>query len=158
MLALHVLVASSDEVFCWVENDDTNGVPIGAVTRDCSPDGTRNYVIRAYYNGVLYPGNYEEGKNYAEIQYHGARLSNDWGHLVSNEDVAGMNIHVLTDHYMGLLPDTVNLRAAHAPGMPGFANWRFPLKLVAGKSFPAWSAHAQPTILHIWLEAHRRLQ
>ena len=91
MFAFQVLVASSDEVFCWVDNDDTNGVPIGAVTRDWSPEGTRNYVVQAYHNGVSYPGNYEEGRDYAEFQYHGSQLSNDWDHQVSNEDVAGMN-------------------------------------------------------------------
>ena len=38
----------------------------------------------------------------------------------------------------------------------GFANWRFPLKLVVGKTFPAFLAHAQPAILRIWEEAHER--
>ena len=36
----------------------------------------------------------------------------------------------------------------------GIANQRFPLKLVAGKTFPALQAHAQPAILRIWQEAH----
>ena len=34
------------------------------------------------------------------------------------------------------------------------ANWRFLLKSVAGKTFPAFPAHAQPAILRIWHEAH----
>ena len=43
----------------------------------------------------------------------------------------------------------------HVPGCnAGIANWWFPLKLVAGKTFPAFPAHAQPTILRIWQEAH----
>ena len=29
----------------------------------------------------------------------------------------------------------------------GIANWRFPLKSVAGKTFPAFPAHAQPAIV-----------
>ena len=75
------------------------------------------------------------------------------------------------------------LWVAHAPGMPGTfsppswvidpgmhrgtcvthvpwcipgsitSNW-FPLKRVAGKTFPAFPAHAQPAILRIWQEAH----
>ena len=28
------------------------------------------------------------------------------------------------------------------------------MKSVAGKTFPSFPAHAQPTILHIWQEAH----
>ena len=32
----------------------------------------------------------------------------------------------------------------------GIANPRFPLKAVAGKTFPAFPAHAKPTILRIW--------
>ena len=34
------------------------------------------------------------------------------------------------------------------------ANWRFPLKLVAEKTFPAFPARAQPSILRIWQEAY----
>ena len=74
------------------------------------------------------------------------------------------------------------LRVAHVPGMPGtfppaIAGWRsrhasrhvrdaravmhagianywFPLKSVAGKTFPTFPAHAQPTLSRIWQEAH----
>ena len=70
----------------------------------------------------------------------------------------------------GPLTRYVKLRVVHAPGMPGtffpptrvsdqamhhgtyvthvmyagIANWWFPLKSVAGKTFPAFPAHAQP--------------
>ena len=75
-----------------------------------------------------------------------------------------------------------HLRAAHAPGMPGTFSlplrvrdpgmhhgtcvthvpWCKPGSLTSsflwsrrrGKTFPAFSTHAQPTILHIWIEAH----
>ena len=79
----------------------------------------------------------------------------------------------------GPLTRYAKLRVAHAPGMPGtfspplrksdpdmhhgtcvthartvmhagVANLRFPLKSVAGKTFPAFPAHAQPAILRIW--------
>ena len=81
-----------------------------------------------------------------------------------------------TDH--GPLTRYVILWVAHAPGMPGnffpaaavwrsrhasrhvrharavmhvgIANYRFPLKSVAGKTFPAFPVHAQPAILCIW--------
>ena len=39
------------------------------------------------------------------------------------------------------------VRDARAVMQAEIANWRFPLKSVAGKTFPA---HAQPTILRIW--------
>ena len=35
----------------------------------------------------------------------------------------------------------------------GIANSRFPLKSESGKTFPAFPAHAQPTLLRIWQEA-----
>ena len=38
----------------------------------------------------------------------------------------------------------------------GIANKRFPFKSVAGKTFPPFPAHAQPSILRIWQEAHAR--
>ena len=75
----------------------------------------------------------------------------------------------------GPLARYVKLWVTHAPGMPGtfstppqvgdpdmhhgnaravmhagIVNWRFPLKLVAGKTFPAFPAHAQPAIWRIW--------
>ena len=36
----------------------------------------------------------------------------------------------------------------------GIANLGFPLKSVAGKTFPAFPTHAQPAILRFWQEAH----
>ena len=36
----------------------------------------------------------------------------------------------------------------------GIANYRWPLKSVAGKTFPAFPVHAQSSILRIWLGAH----
>ena len=70
----------------------------------------------------------------------------------------------------GPLTNYVKLSVAHAPGMPGtfsppprisdpemhdaragmIANLRFPLKTVAGKTLPAFQAHAHPAILRIW--------
>ena len=49
-----------------------------------------------------------------------------------------------------------HVRHARAVMHAGIANWWFPLKSVAGKMFPAFTAHAQPTILRIWQEAHGR--
>ena len=77
--------------------------------------------------------------------------------------------------HMGLLPDTQycglcmrrkcrerfthhrlsrhasrHVRHARAVMHAGIAYWRFPLKSVAGKTFPGFPAHAQPAILRIW--------
>ena len=58
---------------------------------------------------------------------------------------------------------TMSLRYRHAPrnvrharaGMHvGAAEYLFPLKSVAEKTFPTFPAHEQPAILRIWLEAH----
>ena len=43
-----------------------------------------------------------------------------------------------------------HVRDARAVMHAGIANWRFPLTSVAGKTFPAFPAHAQPAILRIW--------
>ena len=40
---------------------------------------------------------------------------------------------------------------------PGSLASGFSLKSVAGKTFPAFPAHAQPTILRIWQEAHAHI-
>ena len=87
-------MASSDEVFCWVDNNDINGVPIGGVTRDCSPEGRRIYVIRASYGTFYVAGNYEEGNGYAEFEQFGIESSMDWEYLVSNEEVVGKVIYI----------------------------------------------------------------
>ena len=78
---------------------------------------------------------------------------------------------LMHDTSIGLLP--VKFGGAHAPGMPGtfslpprvsdpdmrdaravmhagIANKRFPLKSVAGKTFPEFPVHAQPAIFRIW--------
>ena len=56
-----------------------------------------------------------------------------------------------TEITMGFLADSGHARAlVHA----GIANSRFPLKSVAGKTFPAFPVHARPAILGIWLEPH----
>ena len=82
---------------------------------------------------------------------------------------------------MGLLPDTWYCGFARAPRMPGTfprhhgltiptcitarasrtcrdaCRYRYPavsFKSVAGKTFPAFAAHAQPAILRIWWETH----
>ena len=47
-----------------------------------------------------------------------------------------------------------HVRDARAVMHAGIANQQFPLKSVAGKTFPAFPAHAQPAILRIWQEAH----
>ena len=80
-------------------------------------------------------------------------------------------------NYHGPLARYVQLRVAHAPGMPGtfspsprvsdpdkhharavmhsgIANQQFPLKSMAGKTIPTFPAHAQPAIIRIWQEAH----
>ena len=81
-------MASSGNVFRWVNKAATNGVPVGAVTRDCLPGRNCNYVIRA--NGFV--GNYEAGNDYAEFEDWGRKTSANWEYLVANEDVAGMGI------------------------------------------------------------------
>ena len=83
----------------------------------------------------------------------------------------------------GPLARYVKLRVAHAPGMPGtfspshrvsdpgtclmhllrcmpgsLTSGFLPLKSVAGKTFPAFPVHAQPTILRIWQVAHGGLK
>ena len=52
---------------------------------------------------------------------------------------------------MGFLLDIDDARVVMHVGI---ANPRYPLKSAAGKTFPAFPAHAQPVILRIWLEAH----
>ena len=47
-----------------------------------------------------------------------------------------------------------HVRDARAVMHAGIAKWRFPLKSVAGKSFPAFPTHAQSAFLRIWQEAH----
>ena len=87
-------------------------------------------------------------------------------------------IHVCVWKSHGPLDRYAKLRVAHAPGMPGTFSppprvsdpdmhhgtcvthvpWcrlgsltsGFPLKSMAGKTFPAFPAHAQPEILRIW--------
>ena len=76
---------------------DTNGVAIGAVTRDCLPGGNCNYVIRANYAIV---GNYEEGKDYVEYEYYGRKTSMSLEYLVSNEDVAGMGVILMIIYFI----------------------------------------------------------
>ena len=44
-----------------------------------------------------------------------------------------------------------HIRDARAVMHAGITNWWFPLKSVAGKSFPAFPAHTQPAILRICL-------
>ena len=85
-------MASSDKVFCWVNKTDTIGVPVGAVARDCSPEGSRNYVVLANHNNFFIAGNYQEGNNYAEYELLRCEYAADWKYLVSNEDVTGMGI------------------------------------------------------------------
>ena len=92
MLRPQVLVASSGDVYSWVNKYDITGVPVGAVTGGCSPEGSRNYVIRVKYSGWFIAGNYEEGNEYVEFEYFGYQCSVDWEYLVSNGDVAGMSI------------------------------------------------------------------
>ena len=63
-----------------------------------------------------------------------------------------------------VFPASASKRSRHASLLDaravmhaGVANWRFPLKSVAGKTFPAFPAHAQHAILRIWQEAHGNL-
>ena len=91
---------------------------------------------------------------------------------------------VITSHSICALTRSVKLRVAHAPGMPvtfsppswvsnldthhgtrvthvpwcmpGSLTSGFLWSLVAGKTFPAFPAHAQPAILRIWQVAHGR--
>ena len=59
-------------------------------------------------------------------------------------------------------PGTADYRSRHASRhvpdaravmYAGSANQLFPLKLVVGKTFSAFQAHAQPAILRLWQEA-----
>ena len=47
-----------------------------------------------------------------------------------------------------------HVHGARAVMHAAIANCRFHLKSVAGKTFPAFPAHAQPAILRIWQETH----
>ena len=49
------------------------------------------------------------------------------------------------------------MTVARAVMLDGIANWWFPLKSVAGKTFLSFPAHAQLTILRIWQEAYGTL-
>ena len=60
-------------------------------------------------------------------------------------------------------PSTASWRSRHASWRvrhvravmhAEIAKWRFPLKSVVGKTFPAYPVHAQPAILCIWQDAH----
>ena len=90
-----MLVASFGDEFSWVGNDDINGVPNGGVIGACSPEGRYVYVIRAYHDGYLVTGNYEEEKDYVEFELWGNKSSMNWEYLVSSRDVAVMDINIL---------------------------------------------------------------
>ena len=49
-------------------------------------------------------------------------------------------------HHSTCVPHVLARAVMH----PGIANLRLPLESVVGKTFPAFPAHAQPAILHIW--------
>ena len=49
---------------------------------------------------------------------------------------------------------SLHVRDARTVLHAGIANQRFALKSMAGKTFPAFPAHAHPAILRIWQEAH----
>ena len=83
-------MVSSHDVFRWVDKNDTTGIPNGAITGGCSPDGKLIYVIRAYHDTRLVAGNHEEGNAFAEYHYFGPKNSTKWQYLVSNEEVSGM--------------------------------------------------------------------
>ena len=83
-----------------MDKNDNKGVPVGAVTRDCSPEGRHIYVIRAEYDGFHIAGNYEEGNDYAEFEEMGIESSKAWEFLVSNKDVAGMKVWIQINHKM----------------------------------------------------------
>ena len=85
-------------MFSWVDKNDTPDVPKGAITGACSPAGKRIYVIRASHGTKLIAGNYEEGNEYAEYEQIGARQSNEWQYLVSNEEAFGMKIYTLLNN------------------------------------------------------------
>ena len=85
-----VLVASSHEVFDWVDKKSVKSVPSDIVTRDCSPEGQHVYIIRAVYRGKYAVGYYAEGNEYAVFEHHGVKYSDDWEYLVSSEHVTGM--------------------------------------------------------------------
>ena len=109
------------------------------------------------------------------FEYHVQKkcLHKTWGH----EELHIVSLTLFIPH--GPLPRYVKLWVAHAPRMPGtfslpprvsdpgmhhgtcvmhvgIANKRFALKSVAGETFPAFPAHAQPAILRIWYEAHEQ--
>ena len=93
-------MASSDESFRWVDKNDMAGVPIGEVTRGCSPDGRRVYIVRAYHDGdTSYAANYEEGNDYAEYETWGPQSSENWDYLMSKVELPGMIIKSLVNFY-----------------------------------------------------------
>ena len=59
-----------------------------------------------------------------------------------------------------VFPATAGKRSRHASRHVRDARaedaCQFPLKSVAGKTFSAFPAHAQPAILHIWQTVHRK--
>ena len=123
----------------------------------------RHNTLDSYTKIARYhPGNTSHHSN--TINYTSPRRS---GHI---EVLANLRMKAIKMTLRGPLARYVKLRVVHAPGIPGkfsaplrvsdtdmlhgtcvtgIANWRFPLKSVAGKTFAALPVHAQPTILRI---------
>ena len=76
------------------------------------------------------------------------RLNQVWEISISRGHISQIVHH---SHSMGFLTDRGHARAViHA----GIAVSRFPMKSVAGETFPAFPAHAWPAMFCIWQEAH----
>ena len=85
-----MLVTSPGTQYNWVEKNDVDGVPAGAVIGGHSTEGVFHYVVQARDGTVHVAGNYESGADHVDYFKRGEyRESQDWQYLVSSEEVEG---------------------------------------------------------------------
>ena len=72
----------------WVEKNDVDGVPAGALVGGHSKEGVFYYVVQAWDETLYVAGNYEAGADHVDyFRREEYRESRDWRYLVSSEDV-----------------------------------------------------------------------
>ena len=81
-------MTSHGSQYNWVEKNDVDGIPAGAVVGGHSKDGTFHYVVQAWDGTIHVVGNYEAGADHVDYFKQGEyRESRDWQYLVSSEEV-----------------------------------------------------------------------
>ena len=85
-----VLVTSPGTQYSWVEKNEVDGVPVGAVIGGHSKESGFHYVVQARDKAVHVAGNYKAGADHVDYFKQGEyRESRDWQYLVSSEEAEG---------------------------------------------------------------------